>query len=191
MRRYGRLAWIGGAIVTAVAVAGVAFAVLEGGDGGTNESDVAAGGSSSPSSRATTTGSASTFAPTLTPGKADTSTPPGPSATPCSEGCASSGIEGQVTQSPTCPVETDPPKPECAPRPYQATIVVWNADHSAQVVTFTADENGRFRVPLEPGKYEIEPQGEGRFPMPPAPFAVTVPPDQFVHLDIEYDTGIR
>ena len=191
MRRCGRLAWIGGALVTAVAVAGVTFAVLVGGDAGTNESAVVASGSSSPSSRATTTGSASTIEPTLTSKETDTATTPGPSATPCSERCASSGIEGQVTQSPTCPVETDPPKPECAPRPYQATIVVWNADHSAQVMTFTADENGRFRVPLEPGDYEIEPQGEGRFPLPPSPFVVTVSPDQFVHLDIEYDTGIR
>ena len=188
MRRYGRLAWIGVAIVTAAAVAGVTFAVIEGGNGGMNESD---GGSSSPSSRATATGSASTFEPTPTPEKADTGTPPGVSATPCSAECASSGIEGRVVQSPTCPVETDPRKPECAPRPYQATIVVWNADHSAQVTKFTTDENGQFRVPLEQGDYEMEPQGEGRFPMPPPPFTVTVPSDQFVQLDIEYDTGIR
>jgi hypothetical protein len=69
--------------------------------------------------------------------------------------------------------------------------VVWNADHSAQVTKFTTGENGLFRVALEPGDYEIEPQGEGRFPLPPSPFVVMVSPDQFVHLDIEYDTGIR
>ena len=94
-------------------------------------------------------------------------------------------------QSPTCPVETDPPKPECAPRPYQATIIVWNAEHSVQVVTFTTDENGQFQVPLAPGEYEIGPQGEGRFPKPPPAFLVVVPPDQFVPLEIEYDTSIR
>ena len=163
MRGSWRWAWAGGAIAVAGLAAGLAFAVIDG--SGTEESDLP---STSP---ATASGST----PTLEP-----SAPAG-----------SSGIEGEVVQSPICPVETDPPQPECAPRPYEATIIVWNADRSAQVTEFTAGEDGRFRVPLDAGDYEIEPQGEGRFPMPPPPFAVTVPPNEFVQLDIEYDTGIR
>ena len=189
MRGHRRWAWAVGAIAAAGLAAGLAFAVIDG--GGTDESDLAAGGSTSPSVTGNTPGSIRTLEPTLTPKPADTATPPVPGITPCSAGCPPSGIEGRVLQSPICPVETDPPQPECAPRPYQATVIVWSADHSAQVAKFTADEDGRFRVPLEPGDYSIEPQGEGRFPMPPRPFAVTVPRDQFVHLDIEYDTGIR
>src|SRR2546425_1796224 len=87
--------------------------------------------------------------------------------TPC--GIACSGIEGTVTESPTCPIG-------CAPHPIQATIVVWTADRTERVAEFTSDQQGRFWVPLAPSDYVIDPQG-GVGSAPPPPFAVTVPPD--------------
>src|SRR5574341_1713070 len=134
-------------------------------------------------------------------GEDETATPltatatPAPSSaateTPCASGCVSSGIKGNVVQGPVCPVETDPPQPECAPRPYAATIQVWDAGRTTMLTEFTADEQGRFKVQLEPGDYSVEPQGEGLFPQPPRPFSVTVLANEFVQLEIEYDTGIR
>ncbi len=101
-----------------------------------------------------------------------------------------SGIEGQVLIGPVCPVvREDTP---CPDQPYQATIAVWNADRTEKVRTFTTDEDGRFRLPLAPGEYYIDPQTPKQG-APPTPIAqtVTVPPDRFVQITIEYDSGIR
>ena len=124
-----------------------------------------------------------------TPEPQPTPTPtetPGPTATaaatptPCEIEC--SGIEGRVVIT-VCPVDAGPPQ-ECYP-PYQATIVVWNADRTEQVLEFTTDEQGQFRVPLSEGEYYIEAQGSWS-----GPLLVTVPPDRFVPLKIIYWTGI-
>jgi len=81
---------------------------------------------------------------------------------------------------------------ECAPRPLQASIIVWNADRSEQVLQFTTDEQGQFRVPLAAGDYYVDPHGSGSpFPVPPNPFPVTVSQNNYVQLEINYDTGIR
>ncbi len=101
-----------------------------------------------------------------------------------------SGIEGQVLIGPTCPVlrEGTP----CPDQPYQATIAVWNAERTEKVRTFTTDEDGRFRIPLTPGEYYIDPQPPNPgAPPTPIPQTVTVPPDRFVQITIEYDSGIR
>ncbi len=101
-----------------------------------------------------------------------------------------SGIEGQVLIGPACPVvREDTP---CPDQPYQATIAVWNAERTEKVRTFTTDEDGRFRIPLAPGEYYIDPQTPNPG-VPPTPITqtVTVPPDRFVQITIEYDSGIR
>ncbi len=101
-----------------------------------------------------------------------------------------SGIEGQVLIGPVCPVlREDTP---CPDQPLQATIAVWNADRTEKVRTFTTDEDGRFRLPLAPGEYYIDPQTPNPgAPPTPIPQTVTVPPDRFVQITIEYDSGIR
>jgi DNA-binding CsgD family transcriptional regulator len=103
--------------------------------------------------------------------------------TPCESAC--SGIQGRAVESPTCPVEPYPPVPECAPRPREATIAVWSADQTQQLLEFSTDAEGNFRVPLAEGEYYIDPQG------PADPSAVTVPADGFVEVVINYDTGLR
>ncbi len=101
-----------------------------------------------------------------------------------------SGIEGQVLIGPICPVLQE--GTSCPDQPYQATIAVWNAERTEKVRTFTTDEDGRFRIPLTPGEYYIDPQPPNPG-APPTPIAqtVTVPPDRFVQITIEYDSGIR
>ena len=104
---------------------------------------------------------------------------------------ATSGIEGQVLLGPMCPVvQVGSP---CPDQPLEATIIIWNAERTTQVQTVTADQEGRFRVPLAPGDYYLDPQpiepGQA-FPTP-IPQAVTVPAGQFVQVTVQYDTGIR
>ena len=123
-----------------------------------------------------------TSTPTETPGAIVTAT-----ATPTSCEASCSGIQGIVVEA-VCPVETSPPQPECYPG-YKATIVIWDADHSQQVMQFGTDERGYFKVPLSPGDYYVDPQTSG-MPSPPDPFLVSVPPAGFRQLKIVYDSHI-
>ena len=101
-----------------------------------------------------------------------------------------SGIEGQVLIGPMCPViQQGTP---CPDEPYAATIVVWNADRTKKVRTFETGSDGRFRVPLAPGEYYVDPQPpDTGGPPTPIPQTVTVPAGRFLQITIEYDSGIR
>jgi hypothetical protein len=96
------------------------------------------------------------------------------------------GIEGRVIIRPISPIE----QPGIANyRPYQATVSVM--DQRGQTVTqFQSDLNGRFRLPLEPGKYTLRPESAGPLPYA-AEQAVTVSEGQFTEVLITYDSGIR
>ena len=101
-----------------------------------------------------------------------------------------SGIEGQVLIGPMCPVVQE--GTPCPDQPYQATILVWNADRTKKVRTFETDSAGRFRVPLPPGEYYIDPQPpDSGGPPTPIPQTVTVTANRFVQITVEYDSGIR
>ena len=101
-----------------------------------------------------------------------------------------SGISGVVLAGPTCPVQT-PNDPACDDQPYAATVVVMTADGRFTVTRFTAGSDGRFRVPLFPGTYLLDPlSGTSGFPVS-SPQTVTVRPGAFTDLMISYDTGIR
>jgi len=101
-----------------------------------------------------------------------------------------SGISGVVLAGPTCPVES-PDNPDCDDRPYAASIVVKTADGRFTVTRFTAGDDGRFRVPLFPGTYRLDPRpGASGFPVS-SPQTVVVQSGAFTDLTISYDTGIR
>lgn len=107
-------------------------------------------------------------------------------ASPSSE----SGIEGTVLLSPVCPVEHNPPLPQCAPRPYQATITVKTADGKEEVTHFTSASDGRFKITLEPGKYLLVPVNGKPYPRG-APQNVSVRAGKFTTVTVMYDTGMR
>jgi len=75
--------------------------------------------------------------------------------------------------------------------PYAATVAVLTPDGLTEVERFTADENGYFKVYLEPGKYLLRPEAGG----PVYPRAdekiVTVGKGSLTKVDIVYDTGVR
>ncbi len=102
---------------------------------------------------------------------------------------AGAGIEGTVTVGPTCPVvRLDAP---CPDRPLQAEVSV--RDGSGREVTrFRSGPDGRFRVDLPPGTYQllgISP-GPSGFPRP-TPTTATVGAGRYTHVDVAFDSGIR
>ena len=111
-----------------------------------------------------------------------------PVAVPTSSG--GSGVSGHVTLGPTCPVERIPPDPNCAPRPYQASLVVKTAG-GTDVATVMADASGSYAVSLSPGSYAIGPaSGAPKLPRGETKTFV-VQAGQVTTVDLSYDSGIR
>ncbi len=78
---------------------------------------------------------------------------------------ADSGIEGNVTVGPMCPVvQVDIP---CPDQPYQATLTVLTSIGHQKIVQFQTDANGVFRVTLVPGEYILHPESPGMLPTLP------------------------
>ena len=101
-----------------------------------------------------------------------------------------SGIEGTVTIGPTCPVQRLG-DPSCDDRPYQGIIHV-NGTNKNQVAKFQADTQGKFKLGLEPGQYNLEPQTPMDNILPRASNQdVTVVAGAFTTVNIQYDSGIR
>lgn len=104
-----------------------------------------------------------------------------------------SGIAGRVVAAPTCPVETVPPQPQCAPKPLVARLRIHRAGSRFPSTVLRTGVNGRFQIRLAPATYVVEPlrQNGSLYPRPPAPVQVRVDAAHFTHITITYDTGIR
>lgn len=98
-----------------------------------------------------------------------------------------SGVEGQVFIGPVCPVVQE--GQECADRPYQATLVV-NNSNGREIVKVQTDEQGRFKIPLEPGEYILHPESPNVMPYA-AEQVFVVEAGRFTQVNITYDSGIR
>jgi hypothetical protein len=98
-----------------------------------------------------------------------------------------SGVEGQVFIGPVCPVVQE--GQECPDKPYQATLVV-NNSNGREIVKVQTDEQGRFKIPLEPGEYILHPESPNVMPYASEQtFAVV--PGRFTQIRVNYDSGIR
>jgi hypothetical protein len=104
-----------------------------------------------------------------------------------------SGIAGRVVAAPTCPLERVPPLPGCAPRPLAVTLRFRRLGGAIRATTIHTGADGRFRVPLTPGRYLVValPRAGSPFPRPPGDITETVHPHRFAFVTITYDTGIR
>ena len=98
-----------------------------------------------------------------------------------------SGIEGQVFIGPMCPVVQE--GESCPDRPYQTTLVV-ASPNGDEVVQFETDEEGRFKIPLEPGSYILVPMSENMIPFA-AEQPFTVAEGKYTELSVTFDSGIR
>jgi hypothetical protein len=99
----------------------------------------------------------------------------------------SSGIEGEVRIGPISPVSRPG---EDNSRPYSAEILIEKVGTSEVAAKVTSSADGRFRTPLPPGRYLIEPKQGRPYPIVSTQ-EVRVPVGEFVHVRVDYDSGIR
>ena len=92
---------------------------------------------------------------------------------------------------PVCPVQTDPPSPECAPRPVDAALIVVTDSEGSEVARGTTGPDGIVVVDVAPGELIVVPQPvEGLLGTAEA-VVVTATGGRTLPITVEYDTGIR
>jgi hypothetical protein len=111
---------------------------------------------------------------------------PGPSDTET----AGSRLEVSLTSGPTCPVEQNPPDPNCAARPVADEVVTVSAG-GVEVARGRTDAEGKIAFELVPGEYTVSGLNESGLMGPPEPATVLIGAAAVVTVDLEYDTGIR
>ena len=112
---------------------------------------------------------------------------------PCSDvPQTNSGVEGQITLGPTCPVMQNPPNPQCADRPYETTIQIIKvgSPQGAPFMSVKTDSEGRYSVTLPPGEYALQPVGGNTLPRCETK-EVTVVASKMTEANLSCDTGIR
>ncbi len=78
----------------------------------------------------------------------------------------------------------------CDDAPFAATFNVYRG--SRRVAAFRSGKDGRFEVPLAPGRYTIVPSDDAPILFPEGqPQEVTVEAEGFTDVTLHFDTGIR
>jgi hypothetical protein len=117
--------------------------------------------------------------------------PPSATSTPPAILPYNSGIRGIVMMGPTCPVEQNPPQPQCADRPYQTTVTIFRASDTAYAYAVTqSTADGTFVKSLPPGSYVVAAGGGTMLPRC-AQTPATVGAGAYAQIAISCDTGIR
>lgn len=98
-----------------------------------------------------------------------------------------SGIEGQVFIGPICPVVQI--GQECPDQPYQAVLTV-NSPEGERIVQVQTDEDGQFRILLQPGEYVLHPESPNVMPFA-GEQTVVVGEGAYTQVIVNYDSGIR
>ncbi len=100
-------------------------------------------------------------------------------------------VAGVALAGPQCPVETDPPRPECADQPVASAEIHITTEPGTKPMVVVTGEDGTFSVELAPGTYLFTPQPYEGLLGTPAPFEVVVPAGAWLDVLVPYDTGIR
>jgi major membrane immunogen (membrane-anchored lipoprotein) len=104
---------------------------------------------------------------------------------------ATATLEITALAGPVCPVETDPPSPDCAPRPVDAAVIIVTDSEGTEVARGTTGTDGRVIIDVTPGQLTIVPQSVDGLLGTAAAVTVTMTAGQRTQVAIEYDTGVR
>ncbi len=97
----------------------------------------------------------------------------------------------RIVAGPVCPVETEPPDPNCAPRPVAGAELVIRSPDGREAVRGVSDDDGIVGLPLAGGAYYVEALPVEGLMLAPEPVAFSVLPGGELQLELAYDTGIR
>ena len=102
-------------------------------------------------------------------------------------------LEVEVVAGPVCPVEQDPPDPNCAPRPVEGARILVQPGDGRDIVAgeATTDTDGHATVELAPGDYVVVGVEVDGLMGLPEPTTVTLNAGQTATVTLAYDTGIR
>jgi hypothetical protein len=118
--------------------------------------------------------------------------PPDAWPTPASSGGGiQTGLHITALAGPTCPVETVPPDPDCAPRPVPGVTVAIFDDAGDEKGTLVLDAAGEGFIALEAGAYIVNGQGAAGLMNGPEAQRVEVENGRVTEVELMYDTGIR
>lgn len=117
--------------------------------------------------------------------------PPDAWPAPGGGGTGETGVHITAVAGPTCPVETVPPDPACAPRPVPNAVVTIVGEAGIQERPVILDAAGQAFVPLEPGVYTVNAQGAAGLMNGPEAQRVVVEDGNVSEVVLAYDTGIR
>lgn len=106
-------------------------------------------------------------------------------------GSVETGIYITAVAGPTCPVETVPPDPACAPRPVPNVTVAIFDDAGDEQGTLVLDAAGEGSLALRPGSYIVNGQGAAGLMNGPEAQRVEVEDGRVTDVELMYDTGIR
>ncbi len=98
-----------------------------------------------------------------------------------------SGIQGRALAGPQCPVQLE--GSPCPDRPWRGTVVATDVGSGARS-TVRTDADGRFRLALDPGTYDVSIDADGGPPFA-KPQRITVRAGAFTDVRVAVDTGIR
>lgn len=115
-------------------------------------------------------------------------------------GCSQSGekpktgiLKGKISIGPLCPVERNPPDPNC--RPTEETFKAWPISvfdkNRNKITQIKPDSEGNFRIELGEGHYIVDLEKDSVFGRRNLPAHVMINAGETYNLDIEIDTGIR
>lgn len=106
----------------------------------------------------------------------------------------SSGMGGEVTAGPICPVERPGDSAfsaACAARAVAGAVLVVQDGSGKEVARFTTDASGLFRIDLAPGTYTLAARPVNGLMRAAPPQSVTVVQGRMTVVAVSYDTGIR
>jgi hypothetical protein len=111
------------------------------------------------------------------------------------DGMAAGRLHGHIDIGPLCPVERNPPDPNCQPteETYKAwPISIWTQDRKTKIrFAIAADAQGEYDVDLPVGKYYLGlDKGDG-IGGSNLPALIEIKKDKTTEFNITIDTGMR
>ena len=104
-------------------------------------------------------------------------------------------LEGIISIGPLCPVEKDPPDPDCLPtyETFKAyPVSIWTSDGKRKITRINPALDGSYRIELVPGSYLIKLDREqNTIGSSNLPVQASIVAQKETFLNIDIDTGIR